>query len=76
MTKKEPIIPDRLAFQNVEREYPNRSDAEKYRLAQADTILRLTGARDIAELNRMAVSGTVAELVRKHNEKMRQRTCN
>jgi hypothetical protein len=39
--KIETIKPDDKAFQNVERDYPNKSAAEKHRLAQADTLLRL-----------------------------------
>ena len=35
------IIPSREAFVWVEREHPDESDAEKYRLAQAWTLLDL-----------------------------------
>ncbi len=71
MKTNETVIPDRTAYENVERQYPAKSDAEKYRLAQADTLLRLTGATDIEALNRMAKSGELAEVVRAHNRRMR-----
>jgi hypothetical protein len=38
-----PIIPDQQAFENVERDYPNKPDAEKLLLAQADMLLRAHG---------------------------------
>jgi hypothetical protein len=71
MKTKKSVIPDRTAYENVERQYPAKTDAEKYRLAQADTLLRLTGATDIDEFNRMAKSGELAILVRAHNRRMR-----
>jgi DNA gyrase inhibitor GyrI len=37
------IVPDQQAFLNVERDHPKASDAEKFRLAQADTLLRQCG---------------------------------
>lgn len=33
------IVPTALAFDEVEKEYPDKSDAEKFRLAQAGTLL-------------------------------------
>jgi len=39
----EPIEPDEEAYRNVEHDYPNEPPAEKYRLAQADTLIRLSG---------------------------------
>lgn len=37
------IEPDDQAYRNVERDYPNKTDAEKYQLAQADTMIRQFG---------------------------------
>jgi putative NADPH-quinone reductase len=37
--QNEKILPDRKALKNVEREYPTAPPAEKYRLAQADTLI-------------------------------------
>lgn len=34
------IIPDQAAVDAVEREYPDAERAEKYRLAQADVLIR------------------------------------
>jgi hypothetical protein len=45
----EPIIPDQQALRLVVRQ--DLSDAEKYRLAQADTLMRLIKANSIEELN-------------------------
>ena len=64
------VIPDDEAFENVRRDYPDRSAAEKYQLAQADTLLRLTKAEDMDELNRMAELGLVDQLVEMHNQRM------
>jgi hypothetical protein len=36
-----PIVPTRAAFLHVEAEYPDRPPAEKYRLAQAQTLIDL-----------------------------------
>jgi hypothetical protein len=44
----EQIIPDDQSFKNVERDNPKASDAEKYRLMQADTLLRLTKAESMS----------------------------
>jgi hypothetical protein len=41
MSLPEPIIPDNEALERAARDYPDKSDAEKYRLAQADTLIRL-----------------------------------
>ena len=38
-TQKSGIVPSGAALERVEIEYPDRSDAEKYRLAQAQTLL-------------------------------------
>jgi len=61
------IIPDHEAFENVERNHPGKPDAEKYRLAQADTLLRLAKAKDMDELNRMAEAGLLDALIEQHN---------
>jgi hypothetical protein len=34
------IKPDEDALKRIEREYPSESDADKYLLAQADTLIR------------------------------------
>jgi hypothetical protein len=52
----EQVIPDKQSLLNVERDCAGKSDAEKYRLAQADTLLRLARARNMEELERMAES--------------------
>ncbi len=57
------IIPDRKAIERVEREHPNKPAAEKYRLAQADTLLRLSKAESMEELNRMAETGLLDDLL-------------
>jgi hypothetical protein len=36
---KKPIQPSREAIDRVDREYPNASPAEKYRMAQAQTMV-------------------------------------
>jgi len=43
------------------------SDAEKYRLAQADTLMRLVKADSIEELERMLPNASIQQL----NQKMR-----
>ncbi len=65
------IIPDQEALKNVRNNpaYKDKSDAEKYRLAQADTMLRLMKAENLAELERMAESGISEEIIREHNKK-------
>jgi hypothetical protein len=35
--------PDKQSFRNVKQDYPNATKAEKYRLMQADTLLRKCG---------------------------------
>ena len=40
----EQVIPDEQSYLNVERDYADESDAEKYRVAQADVLLRLAKA--------------------------------
>ncbi len=37
------IVPDQQALLNVERDHPNASNAEKFRLAQVDTLIRQCG---------------------------------
>jgi hypothetical protein len=69
---KPQIIPDREAVRRIERKYPNKSDAEKYRHMQADTLLRLAKASSMDELHRMAETGLLDDLIREHNRKMRE----
>jgi hypothetical protein len=71
MSQPEPIIPDNEALERVARDYPDKSDAEKYRLAQADTLIRLAKAKDMDELNRMSDSGLIDKLIEDHNARMR-----
>ena len=61
------VIPDREALEKVEREYPHKPDAEKYRLAQADTLLRLAKAKDMDELHKMAEAGLLDDLIARHH---------
>ena len=65
----EPIIPDEQALKLVVRQ--DLSDAEKYRLAQADTLMRLVKADSIEELERMLPDASIQQLVQEHNQKMR-----
>jgi hypothetical protein len=65
----EPIIPDQQALRLVVRQ--DLSDAEKYRLAQADTLMRLIKADSIEEAERMLSDGSIQQLVQEHNQKMR-----
>ena len=66
----EPIIPDEQALKLVVHQ--DLSDAEKYRLAQADTLMRLVKADSIEELERMLPDASIQQLVREHNQKMRE----
>jgi hypothetical protein len=66
----EPIIPDQQALRLVVRQ--DLSDAEKYRLAQADTLTRLIKADSIEEAERMLSDASIQQLVREHNHKMRR----
>jgi hypothetical protein len=63
------VIPDDAALEKVEREHPTKSDGEKWRLAQADTLLRLAKAKDMDELHRMAKAGLLDSLIEEHNAK-------
>jgi len=65
----EPIIPDQQALRLVVRQ--DLSDAEKYRLAQADTLMRLIKADSIEEAERMLSDSSIQQLVQEHNQKMR-----
>jgi hypothetical protein len=65
----EPIIPDQQALRLVVRQ--DLSDAEKYRLAQADTLRRLIKADSIEEAERMLSDASIQQLVQEHNQKMR-----
>jgi hypothetical protein len=42
-TDSSTIIPDQQSYENVEFDYPNKLAHEKFRLAQADMLLRLHG---------------------------------
>lgn len=61
------------------KKYPGSSNetdsalAEKYRLAQADTLLRITKAESMEELERMLGDPSVRQLIQEHNRKMRLR---
>ena len=65
----EPIIPDQQALRLVVRQ--DLSDAEKYRLAQADTLMRLIKADSLEEAERMLSDASIQQLVQEHNQKMR-----
>ncbi len=65
----EQIIPDEQALKLVVRQ--DLSDAEKYRLAQADTMMRLVKADSIEELERMLPDASIQQLIQEHNKKMR-----
>ncbi len=66
----EPIIPDQQALRLVVRQ--DLSDAEKYRLAQADTLMRLIKADSSEEAERMLSDASIQQLVQEHNQKMRR----
>ena len=57
----EPIIPDQQALRLVVRQ--DLSDAEKYSLAQADTLMRLIKADSIEEAERMLSDASIQHLV-------------
>ena len=65
----EPIIPDQQALRLVVRQ--DLSDTEKYRLAQADTLMRLIKADSLEEAERMLSDASIQQLVQEHNQKMR-----
>ena len=73
MVLKEQIVPDDESLENVERECPSASPAEKYRIAQADTLCRLMQAESIEELDRMLADPSIDQLIREHNQKMQSR---
>jgi hypothetical protein len=66
------INPDREAFDRVNSQYPNATDAEKCQLAQADTLIRISKATTIDELKHMAETGLLDSLIDMHNERTRQ----
>jgi hypothetical protein len=72
--KLEQIDPDDESFKNVARDYPEASDADKYRLAQADTVLRRY-RRQLSRLLRQD-DGTVnikeASEALEHEERLRR----
>ena len=73
MAKREQIEPDDESLEYVERECASAPNAEKYRLAQEDTLMRLTKAESIEELERMLADPSIDQLIREHNQKMRSR---
>ena len=73
MVLKEQIVPDDESLENVERECPSASPGEKYRIAQADTLCRLTQVESIEELDRMLADPSIDQLIREHNQKMQSR---
>jgi hypothetical protein len=66
----EPIIPDEKALKLVVRQ--DLSDAEKYHLAQVDTLVRLVKATSPEELERMLTHASIQQLVQEHNQRMRE----
>jgi hypothetical protein len=62
------IIPDPESLDTMTRRYPNEPAADLYELAQTDTLLRLTKARDVDELLRMARAGLLEYVIAAHNE--------
>jgi hypothetical protein len=73
MVSKEQIVPDDESLKNVERECPLAPPAEKYRIAQADTLCRLMQVESIEELERMMADPSIDQLIREHNLKMQSR---
>jgi hypothetical protein len=72
---KEKIIPDETAVRNIARNYPNADAAEKYRLAQGDTLLRLFKVNSLEELEKMVDTpglAAVDAVIEKHNAKMKE----
>jgi hypothetical protein len=73
--EKEKIIPDETAVWSIEQDYPNADAAEKYRLAQTDTLIRLFKVNSLEELEEMAdTPGLTAmdAVIEKHNAKMKE----
>ncbi len=74
--EKEKIIPDETATQTIERDYPKADAAEKYRLAQGDTLIRLFKVNSLEEIEEMADTPgleAVDAVIEKHNAKMREK---
>ena len=57
----------------MERDHPNASDAEKYRLAQADTLMRLFKVSSLQELEKMAGSPGSDAVIEKHNAELKNK---
>ncbi len=72
MAEKEKITPDEKAYRNVERNYPNADDAEKYRLAQSDTLIRLFKVSSLEELEELAGSPGFNAVIEEHNAKIKE----
>jgi hypothetical protein len=67
------VIPDQEVRRRIDRDYPNEPAADRYELAQAFTLLYLAKARTFDELDRMAETGLLGDLVELHNEAMHRR---
>ena len=68
----ETVIPDHESVERIDRENATLSPAERYRLAQADTLLRISGADSMVELEDLVECGKLDEIVQAHNRKMRR----
>jgi hypothetical protein len=69
-TLKHPI-PDSEAVEIVERENADKSPAEKLRLAQTYTLIRLAKPKDEEEFCRMQLEGLLDSLIEDHNSRTR-----
>jgi len=68
------IIPYRRSINRIEREYPDDFNKEKYLLMQGDILIRLSKGAYLDELNRVGEVGSLTDLIKKHNRKMRKST--
>jgi hypothetical protein len=62
------VVPSRESLEYVTRRYPNETADVQYELAQSDTLLRLSRARDFDHMVLMARAGQLDHLVAAHNE--------
>ena len=69
--ENETIIPNDEAITWVEQNYPDLSDAETFRLAQSQTLLRVTGSTTLEEVEQLAENGKLDEIVRDHNRRIK-----
>ena len=73
MDESRKIIPDHEAFDAVERKYPGKPPAEKYRLAQAEVLVRLAEyPTSMKELYEEVASGKLEQAIRAHNARMEE----